>query len=81
MYFRVVQIYDNNVNRHKAHMIVEPGTASDPDDDDHWPHVPGAGIGGYLSTTKVGPSYAIVMPQKFNHDGIFGGSNPDKGAY
>lgn len=76
MYFRVVHIYDNKVKWDNAHMRVEPGTANDKNDH-HWPH---ASVDKYRHK-KVGNSGCIVMPQKFDHDKIFGGSNPDKGSY
>jgi hypothetical protein len=73
LYIRHVILADNSARWGSAHMHVKSGNA-DETRDYNWPHVPGGGLGKYL-TGGTGSSYAIVMPEKLN------GDNPDAGRY
>jgi hypothetical protein len=73
LYFRQVILADRSKRWADAHMHVKSGNADD-NNDYNWPHVPGGGLGKYL-TGGTGGSYAIVMPEKLN------GKNPDSGRY
>jgi hypothetical protein len=73
LYLRHVILADNSAREASAHMLVKKGNADD-NNDHNWPHVPGGGLGKYLSG-GTGSSYAIVMPEKLQ------GKNPDNSRY